>query len=80
MGDFAKGLERFHTKGYFGKPVRMNLTIGIRLLDLVDIMKDHTPEENDQEYMEAMRWIEYQVCKRYSQADRAAWRAGQKKR
>ncbi|HRH68857.1 MAG TPA: hypothetical protein PLB89_05050 [Flavobacteriales bacterium] len=79
MGDFAKGLAQFHTKGYFGKRIRMSLTLAVRLLDLVDRMKSEVPEENDEEYFEAMKWIEQEVCKRYSQAERAAWRAGHKK-
>lgn len=80
MGDFAKGLEQFHTRGYFGKPVRMTVGLGVALLDIADEMKSRLPEENYETTCEAIKWIEQQVCKRYSQAERAAWRAGRRTR
>jgi hypothetical protein len=80
MGDFAKGLARFHTKGFLGKPVRMHIGLAITILDIADEMKSRLPEQDHERFCEAIKWMEQQVCKRYSQADRAAWRAGRRKR
>lgn len=76
-GDFAAGLMAFHTRGFKGKGVRMSVRLAVALMDIAEEMKGRLPEEN-YESREAIMWIEEQVQKRYSQAERAAWRAGRK--
>ncbi len=68
----------FHSRGFKGKSVRMSVRLAVALMDMAEEMKSHLPEEDYEAHSEAIMWIQEQVQKRYTQAERAAWRAGRK--
>ena len=72
MGNFADGLLAMSKKGIIGQRVRLTRERAWILRDMIKVLEDVTPEEDNpvfNDYCATLEWMRQEIKKRYSEFD-----------
>lgn len=62
---FAEGLLLMSQKGIRGKPIRLSRYMAGVLVDMTNILEEHVPEHDSDNYCATLEWIRQQVRVRF---------------